>query len=174
MRYRNIDFAELEHTREHGDNSEIASIFFFEFFLSSSSLPLPRLTIINNNFGRELIRGYFLLGEGIEKWCSKVDSQIFVNFLLRISNRVVSLMIVCWSLDGLKVSQSLRVYSSFNRRLIDIDVEKKRDNFSSSSFFYLHIIIIRLFFLSRREKEIISRFNFSCIVKGKKSVTVRY
>lgn len=68
MRYRNIDFAELEHTREHGDNSEIASIFFFEFFLSSSSLPLPRLTIINNNFGRELIRGYFLRWEGeIEK-----------------------------------------------------------------------------------------------------------
>lgn len=46
MRYRNIDFAELEHTREHGDNSEIApppfSIFFeffFTFFLFFSSPP---------------------------------------------------------------------------------------------------------------------------------------
>lgn len=46
MRYRNIDFAELEHTREHGDNSEIASIFFFEFFLSPSP-PLSHLTIDN-------------------------------------------------------------------------------------------------------------------------------
>ena len=41
MRYRNIDFAELEHTREHGDNSEIASIFFFRIlsFLLFSSPP---------------------------------------------------------------------------------------------------------------------------------------
>ena len=54
MRYRNIDFAELEHTREHGDNWEIASIFsnsFLSFFLSSPFN--SRITIdIDNNFER--------------------------------------------------------------------------------------------------------------------------